>query len=402
MGGIFISYRREDSAGHAGRLFDHLSEHFGKDRVFMDVAGIEPGVDFVESIDRAVGSCDILIAVIGRDWLDCTDSTGRRRLDDPNDFIRIETATALKRGIRVIPVLVQGSAMPPQERLPDDLKKLSTRQSLELSDTRWNSDVNQLVDNLTKVLSKGKSVIHLPDKKTTFDLSRSQLSALLLALLILFGGGIALWVIKGHKAGPEQARSVSDFNGASKTVEGPQKSVYPDRRRTPATSSDAASNQKGPRDEILSRLSRNQRKGLEMLQQGRPEALGMIDQTLSEADEAANSFPDDARFQELKGYLLKDVFQSPASRRLLGDDKRREYLRAANLSARKALRLAPERGSAHNLMGNVLYFEGNCEAAIREYDLALRLNNDKGYENVISGDRELAVRARDSNSCPGQ
>jgi hypothetical protein len=88
VGGIFISYRREDSAGHAGRLFDHLSEQFGKDRVFMDVAGIEPGVDFVESIDRAVGSCDVLIAVIGRKWLDCADSTGKRRLVAPvNDGV---------------------------------------------------------------------------------------------------------------------------------------------------------------------------------------------------------------------------------------------------------------------------------------------------------------------------
>ena len=101
MAGLFISYRREDSAGHAGRLFDRLTQHFGKERVFMDVSDIEPGVDFVEAIDVAVGSCAVLVVVIGRNWLTCTDSAGRRRLDDANDFIRLETATALRRNWRL-------------------------------------------------------------------------------------------------------------------------------------------------------------------------------------------------------------------------------------------------------------------------------------------------------------
>ena len=114
MGGIFISYRREDSAGHAGRIYDRLRERFGRDRVFM--------VDFVEAIDRAVGSCDVLLVIIGSKWLSCTDAAEKRRLDDPKDFIRLETATALKRGIRVVPVLVQKVAMPTEGDLPDDLK----------------------------------------------------------------------------------------------------------------------------------------------------------------------------------------------------------------------------------------------------------------------------------------
>src|SRR5512137_1303172 len=96
---IFISYRREESAGHAGRIYDRLREKFGKDRVFMDVSAIEPGVDFVEAIDRAVGSCAVLLVVIGRRWLECTDASDRRRLDDPKDFIRLEVATALRRNI---------------------------------------------------------------------------------------------------------------------------------------------------------------------------------------------------------------------------------------------------------------------------------------------------------------
>lgn len=152
MGGIFISYRREDSAGHSGRLFDRLREQFGQERVFMDVAGIEPGVDFVEAIDTAVGSCDALIVVIGRTWLSCTDAVGKRRLDDPKDFIRLETGAALRRNIRVIPVLVQGAAMPTEKDLPEDLLKLARRQAIAISDAHWNSDTEVLIETLEKVL----------------------------------------------------------------------------------------------------------------------------------------------------------------------------------------------------------------------------------------------------------
>ncbi|MGH8727108.1 MAG: TIR domain-containing protein [Burkholderiales bacterium] len=154
MGGIFISYRREDAAGHAGRLFDRLSEHFGRDRVFMDVSDIEPGVDFVEAIERAVGSCEILVVVIGRDWLKATDAAGKRRLDDPRDFIRLEVGAALKRDIRVIPVLVRGAGVPALETLPDDLEKLARRNAVELSDNRWDSDVREFIKLLDHALGQ--------------------------------------------------------------------------------------------------------------------------------------------------------------------------------------------------------------------------------------------------------
>ena len=90
MSRIFISYRRDDSAGYAGRLHDHLCQHFGQGQTFMDIDTIEPGVDFVETIEKAVGSCDVLIVVIGPQWLSMTDATGRRRLDNPEDFVRMK------------------------------------------------------------------------------------------------------------------------------------------------------------------------------------------------------------------------------------------------------------------------------------------------------------------------
>jgi len=152
MSGIFSSYRRDDSAGYAGRLYDRLSDRFGKDQVFMDVAKIEPGLDFVEVIEEAVGSCDVLIALIGKQWLTITDATGRRRLDDPEDLVRLEIAAALSRNIRVIPVLVRGATMPRSRDLPKALEKLARRNALEISDTRFDYDVNRLIETLESAI----------------------------------------------------------------------------------------------------------------------------------------------------------------------------------------------------------------------------------------------------------
>jgi hypothetical protein len=148
MRAIFISYRREDTEGQAGRLFDDLTRHFGADSVFMDVAGIEPGRDFRRAIDEQVASCGVLLAVIGKGWLDAKDESGRRRLEDPLDFVRLETASALKRDIPVIPVLVQGASLPRAEQLPPDLAELAYRNAVELTHARWDSDVQLLIKAL--------------------------------------------------------------------------------------------------------------------------------------------------------------------------------------------------------------------------------------------------------------
>jgi hypothetical protein len=148
MSGIFISYRRDDSEGQAGRLFEGLKARYGQDRVFIDVAGIEPGRDFRRIIDDHVGSCDVLLALIGKNWLHAADKDGRRRLDSPEDFVRLEIAAALRRDITVIPVLVQGAAMPSKEELPPDLQALAWRNAAELRHTRWDADFAELATTL--------------------------------------------------------------------------------------------------------------------------------------------------------------------------------------------------------------------------------------------------------------
>lgn len=148
MRAIFMSYRREDTEGQAGRLFDDLARHFGEHSVFMDVAGIEPGRDFRRVIDEHVSSCGVLLAMIGKSWIDAKDGSGRRRLDDPMDFVRLETASALKRDIPVIPVLVHGASMPRAEQLPEDLAELAYRNGVEVTHVRWDSDVQVLIKAL--------------------------------------------------------------------------------------------------------------------------------------------------------------------------------------------------------------------------------------------------------------
>jgi hypothetical protein len=154
---IFISYRRADSIGHAGRLYDELQSRFGRDNVFMDLSGIDAGENFPQKIDSAIRTCDALVAVIGDEWLSVVDD-GVRRLDRGDDFVRIEIAAALERGIPVVPVLVEGATMPAAQALPDPLKPLATRNALELSDARWSFDVDRLAAALEKLAGRSAPV----------------------------------------------------------------------------------------------------------------------------------------------------------------------------------------------------------------------------------------------------
>jgi hypothetical protein len=143
---IFISYRRADSEGYVGRLYDHLIQCFDKNEIFLDVGKIKPGQDFLTVIEQVVGSCDALLAVIGPGWLDVENENGIRRIDQSNDVLRLEIATALKRGILVIPVLIEKATMPNASRLPDDLSDLARRNAIEISHDRFAYDVERLVE----------------------------------------------------------------------------------------------------------------------------------------------------------------------------------------------------------------------------------------------------------------
>lgn len=145
MCGIFVSYRREDSAPYAGRLYDRLRARFGDNQVFMDVDDIPPGADFAARIDAKVAACDAMVVVIGKNWLSARDAGGRLRLDAPNDPVAMEVALALRRHILVVPVLVGKAEMPKASELRGDLKPLAQRNALAVSDEEFSRDVDQLI-----------------------------------------------------------------------------------------------------------------------------------------------------------------------------------------------------------------------------------------------------------------
>jgi hypothetical protein len=149
--GIFINYRREDAPGVAGRLYDYLAKSFARSELFIDVDAIKPGLDFVKQLDSQVAHCDAMLALIGPHWLN--DEQGRR-LHGDKDYVRIEIASALRRDIPVIPVLVDGADMPAEDALPDDLKSLARRQALELRHTRFASDAEAIASALKLTLPK--------------------------------------------------------------------------------------------------------------------------------------------------------------------------------------------------------------------------------------------------------
>lgn len=151
-GRVFISYRREDSRHPAGRLNDRIAARFDRVHVFMDVDTITPGDDFGEAISQAVSSCQILIAMIGPGWLSAMDSRGRRRLDNPHDWVRQEIRVALTRGIRVIPVLVDGAPMLSVADLPPDLSALARRNAARLDHETFTADMEPLLDTIAQTL----------------------------------------------------------------------------------------------------------------------------------------------------------------------------------------------------------------------------------------------------------
>ena len=179
---IFVSYRRDDTAYPCGWLFDKLAQHFGRDQVFKDIDSIQLGDDFAEVITTAVERCDVLLALIGRQWLTVSDDDGHRRLDNPNDFVRLEIEAAISRNVRIIPILVEGARMPRTDELPPSLAKLARRQALELSSSRFDFDTNRLLKVLKRILT-GAQALPIdpegdpPELPNTADISIGNISS---------------------------------------------------------------------------------------------------------------------------------------------------------------------------------------------------------------------------------
>ena len=211
MAGIFICYRREDTAGWAGRLHDDLQAGLRDVNIFRDIEDIPPGVKFSAYIADALGTCDVLIALIGPHWLTAGATAGTRRLDDPEDFIRLEIGTCLQRDIRVIPTLVGGARLPLATDLPPDIRPLVQRQAYELSDHRWPTDCQKLMADLRPIVDHTRQVAAWP----------KIAAAGVVAALGL--GGYVLWQASrgsltppvGQDGAPTEATSVTPSGGST-------------------------------------------------------------------------------------------------------------------------------------------------------------------------------------------
>jgi formylglycine-generating enzyme required for sulfatase activity len=182
---IFISYRRDDSAGMAGRLYDRLKARFGRKNVIMDIDAIPLGVDFRERLRRDVDQCNVVLAVVGREWFGRTPEGGRR-LDDPKDYVRVELETALARGIPVIPVLIDKVSMPAEAELPPSLAGLSYRNAIMVDHgVDFHGHADRLIRGIEQVSSTGDSPAPDSIRRWTWRIGLAVLAAVLMLLATL-------------------------------------------------------------------------------------------------------------------------------------------------------------------------------------------------------------------------
>jgi hypothetical protein len=226
---IFISYRRSNSAGTAGRLYDTMTAHFGEDRVFMDVDSIRPGEDFAEVLTRTLSECRAVVVVIDPDWLTIESREGRRRLDELGDYVRLEIEHALSAHVRLFPVLVDGALMPSTEDLPPSLQSLARSQATEISSSRYRYDVGRLLSALELVLSH-EGTVRTTTSGSNFRTDPRRVlrwrripSLLILGVALLIAAIIGVWNVQGASTPkwsalaslptPLEGAGVTSFNG---------------------------------------------------------------------------------------------------------------------------------------------------------------------------------------------
>jgi hypothetical protein len=257
---FFISYRRDDSDTDADFLSERLARHFGKQQIFVDKDAIPIGKDFIETVEAAVASCDALLAVIGKQWLVASDGL-ERRLDDPNDIVRFEIASALCRDILVIPVLVRGARMPRPEELPGDLKNLTRRHAFEISRAHRREDVERLIVEIEKALAGQRAVrgqahsqpvaarpvpagVAREASRINTKLVAGLSAATLLTILV------SLWLV-----GRSRTSIVSNPEATQPTVSSPSPSLEPSPTPEPSSALERSSTPQSPTQEATSESS---------------------------------------------------------------------------------------------------------------------------------------------------
>ena len=223
MPGVFISYRRDDSSGYAGRLYDALVAHFGSDLVFIDIDSIRAGENFADVIDKRIAACSVVVVLMGKGWLKSVDDQGHRRLDDPHDFVQLEIASALAQKIPVIPVLVAGARMPRPDDLPKPVKALAHLNAIEIFDQLFHDSVKHFISALQPFV-RPKLRLWLWEQPIPRK-ARFLLVAVVLSITI----GLAA-MIANLSPGPDRHSSEAVSPPASATLAGPDDSNSPPAR----------------------------------------------------------------------------------------------------------------------------------------------------------------------------
>jgi hypothetical protein len=255
-GKVFINYRRDDSPGTAGRLHDRLAQTFGRNNLFMDVDHIPAGVDFVEHLHGQVAACDVFLAVIGPNWLDAKDDDGRRRFDNPDDFVTIEIAAALARNIRVIPVLVDGARTPKADKLPESVKPLVRRNAVEVRNTQFGRDAEALANKVREALEGARPVTGRWQFLASVAPGRWRTVAGAVTALLLVGWiglyqiGAPVWVPWAPDP-PDKAKAVADAEAQRKATEAEQQRLKEEEQRQAQAAADAEAKRRAAEAEQL-------------------------------------------------------------------------------------------------------------------------------------------------------
>lgn len=340
---VFISYRRSDSQMVAGRLRESLLRRLGDASVFRDKNSIGAGEDWMRAIDEGLSAQVVVLALLGSTWASVRDEQGRRRLDDPADWNRVELERALERRARVIPLLVDGAAMPALADLPESLQPLARLNALKLRDDDWDADLERLV----QAIGAGAGARH-----------RLTLLAAGAALAVMLTGLAAWWWLVREARPPGQAVVTAPTEASS----------Y--------------------RDELVAALRDEQSAAFAELGRDRAKAIALIDRNLTRIAEARRSFPSDVELRVLAGYAAKNAYAS--SKDLLPTARRQGYLNLAADSFEAALALQPGNAGAVNGLGNVAFYRGRFDTAIELHRKALALTG--GNYPAARHDLELVQR----------
>ena len=319
---IFISYRRDDSGPTAGRLYDRLAEKFGEANIFIDVDNMPAGVDFVKHLNKQVECCDLFLCAVGPNWLSAKDEDGHRRLDQPDDYVRVEIAAALNRDIPVIPVLIDGARVPKARELPNDIAALNRRHAVEVRNSHFRRDADGLTEQIREVLKL---------KRTTFGrrFITPAVAVIALVMLGLIGayekGMVSLpWPHSNTNAqkAPLEAVTALPANPAANqnsTMVVPTKPAAPSARPSPDIPTDcdwlAANNSDPQRPKVVP--------GVVYIEQIN------VAPALAACKEAVSNNPDVARFSYQLGRVL-DASKDYSAARI-------QYDRAADLGSTAAM-----------------------------------------------------------------